>query len=132
MGESGIRDRNKHTAFEDAIDVAKALVRGRVTRPGRIGVTSGSCGGMTMDMAALEAPHLNGAAVLSAGADYTIPLWVGGKVVARARAANPEGKPVLWDIQWQGGHNAGIDYVQLDTDQMAFLFWQPGHPDFQP
>lgn len=183
------RDRNKPAAFEDAIDVAKHLVRTGVTRPGRIGVTGGSCGGMTMGMAALEAPHLIGAAQLSVGAfdqwrmaglsaagarsirdigdpataegtrrilalspymqlldgaprpalligsgatDYTIPLWVGGKMVARARAASPAGKPVLWNIEWTAGHNAGVDYVQLDTDQMAFMFWQLGHPDFQP
>lgn len=183
------RDRNKPAAFEDAIDVAKHLVRTGVTRPGRIGVTGGSCGGMTMGMAALEAPHLIAAAQLSVGAfdlwrmaglsaagarsirdigdpatpegtrrilalspymqlldgaprpalligsgatDYTIPLWVGGKMVARARAALPAGKPVLWNIEWEAGHNAGVDYVQLDTDQMAFMFWQLGHPDFQP
>ncbi|GAB2666630.1 prolyl oligopeptidase family serine peptidase [Arenimonas aestuarii] len=182
------RDRNKPAAFEDAIDVAKDLVRSGVTRPGRIGVTGGSCGGMTMGMAALEAPHLIGAAQLSVGAfdlwrmadksaagarsirdigdpstpegtrrilalspymqvldgaprpalligsgatDYTVPLWVGGKMVARARAATPDGKPVLWNIGWESGHNAGVDYVQLDTDQMAFMFWQLGHPDFQ-
>lgn len=183
------RDRNKPTAFEDAIDVAKHLVRTGVTRPGRIGVTGGSCGGMTMGMAALEAPHLIAAAHLSVGAfdqwrmaglsaagarsirdigdpgtaegtrrilalspymqlldgaarpalligsgatDYTIPLWVGGKMVARARAALPAGKPVLWNIEWEAGHNAGVDYVQLDADQMAFMFWHLGHPDFQP
>lgn len=183
------RDRNKPAAFEDAIDVAKDLVRTGITRPGRIGATGGSCGGMTMGMAALEAPHLVGAAVLSVGAfdqlrmadrsaagarsirdigdpatadgvrritalspyqqvldgarrpafligsgatDYTIPLWVGGKFVARLNAAAPDGPPVLWDIKWEGGHNAGVDYVQLDTDQFAFLFWQLGHPDFQP
>ncbi len=183
------QDRNKPIAFEDAIDVARHLIRANVTRPGRIGVTGGSCGGLTMGMAALEAPHLIGAAVLSVGAfdpwrlasnssagarsirdigdpataegtrrilamspymqvldgaprpamliangatDYAIPLWVAGKMVARTRAALPDGKPVLWDIQWDAGHNVGVDYTQVDTDTMAFLFWQLGHPDFQP
>jgi len=183
------RDRNKPTSFEDAIDVAKHLVRTGVTTPGRIAVRGGSCGGMTMGMAALEAPHLIGAAILSVGAfdllrmanhsaagarsirdigdpatedgtrrivalspfyqvldgaprpamligsgatDYAIPLWVGGKMVARMRAAAPEGRPVLWDIKWEAGHNAGVDYVQLDTDEFAFTLWQLGHPQFQP
>lgn len=183
------RDRNKPTSFEDAIDVAKHLVRTGVTRPGRIGVSGASCGGSTMGMAALEAPHLFGAAHLvvaafdqwrlaegsAAGArsirdfgdpataegtrrilalspymqvldgaprpalligsgatDYTIPLWVGGKMVARSRAALPAGKPVLWKIEWEAGHSAGVDFVQEDTDLMAFMFWQLGHPDFQP
>lgn len=183
------RDRNKPASFEDAIDVAKHLVRTGVTRAGRIGVRGGSCGGMTMGMAAIEAPHLFGAAILSVGAfdllrmanhsaagarsirdigdpateegtrrivalspyyqilddtprpamligsgatDYAVPLWVGGKMVARLRAAAPQGKPVLWDIRWEAGHNAGIDYVQLDTDEFTFLLWQLGHPEFQP
>lgn len=183
------RDRNKPAAFEDAIDVAKHLVQTGVTRPGRIAVRGGSCGGMTMGMAALEAPHLFGAAILSVGAfdllrmasqtsagarsirdigdpeteegtrrivalspyyqilddaprpamligsgatDYAIPLWVGGKMVARLRAASPDGKPVIWKIEWEAGHNAGVDYVELDTDDFAFLLWQLGHPEFQP
>ena len=183
------RDRNKPTAYEDAIDVAKDLIREKITRPGRIGVTGGSCGGITMGMAALEAPHLIGAAVLTVGAfdpwrlasdsaagarsirdigdpttaegtrriqalspymqvlddaprpamlidsgatDYAIPLWVGGKMVARTRSASPQGKPVLWTIQWNAGHNVGVDYLQADTDAMTFLLWQLGHPDFQP
>ena len=183
------RDRNKPVAFEDAIDVAKDLVREKITRPGRIGVTGASCGGITMGMAALEAPHLIGAAVLTVGAfdpwrlasdsaagarsirdigdpttaegtrrilalsptmqvlddaprpamlinsgatDYAIPLWAGGKMVARTRSASPQGKPVLWAIQWNAGHNVGVDYLQADTDTMTFLLWQLGHPDFQP
>lgn len=183
------RDRNKPTAFEDAIDVAKHLIRTGVTAPGRIAVRGGSCGGMTMGMAALEAPHLFGAAILSVGAfdllrmanhsaagarsireigdpataegtrrivalspvhqvldgaprpamligsgatDYAIPLWVGGKMVGRLRAAATDAPPVLWDIKWEAGHNAGVDYVELDTDEFAFMFWQLGHPDFQP
>lgn len=181
------RDRNKPTSFEDAIDVTKHLIRTGVTRAGRVGVSGGSCGGATMGMAALEAPHLIGAAALSVGAfdmwrlagnssagarsirdfgdpatadgtrrilalspyyqvldgaqrpamligsgatDYAIPLWVGGKMVARSRAASENGKPVLWNIEWTAGHNAGVDYVQLDTDLMGFMFWQLGHPDF--
>ena len=183
------RDRNKPAAFEDAIDISRHLIRTRVTRPGRIGVTGASCGGTTMGMAALEAPHLISAAVLSVGAfdpwrmagqtsagarsirdfgdpateegtrrilalapydqildgverpafyidsgatDYAIPLWVGGKMVARARAALPAGKPVLWGIDWNGGHNVGVDYSQLDADNFSFLLWQLGHPEFQP
>ena len=181
-------DRNKPTSFEDAIDIVRHLVATRWTRPGRVGVTGGSCGGATMGMAALEAPHLIRAAALSAAAldmsriaaatsagarsirefgdpqtaegsrridalspyrqllpgvprpsllitsgatDYTIPLWVGGKFVAAARAANPTALPVLWRIDWTGGHNAGRDYAGEDTDLMAFMFWQLGHPAFQ-
>jgi hypothetical protein len=53
-------------------------------------------------------------------------------MVARARAALPAGKPVLWGIDWNGGHNVGVDYSQLDADNFSFLLWQLGHPEFQP
>lgn len=61
-------DRNKPTSFEDAIDTVRHLIASGWTRPGRVGVSGGSCGGATMGMAALEAPHLIGAAILSAAA----------------------------------------------------------------
>lgn len=182
-------DRNKPTSFEDAIDIVRHLIITGSTRPGRVGLTGGSCGGATMGMAALEAPHLIGAAVLSAAAldmnriaaattagartirefgdlqtaegarridalspyrqlipaaprpallimsgatDYTIPLWVGGKFVAAARAANSGAPPVLWRVDWTGGHNSGRDYTAEDADLMAFMFWRLGHPEFQP
>ena len=182
-------DRNKSTSFEDAIDTVRHLIARGWTRAGRVGLTGGSCGGATMGMAALEAPHLVGAAALSAAAldmarvgaataagarsirefgdphtaegarridalspyrqllpgaprpallvmsgatDYTIPLWIGGKFVAAARAANPDAPPVLWRIDWTGGHNAGRDYAAEDADLMAFMFWRLGHADFQP
>lgn len=182
------RDRNKPSAHEDAIDTVRHLIAQGWTRPKRVGVTGGSCGGMTMGMAALDAPHLIGAAFLSVGAfdqgrmaettaagarsvrevgdpktaegwrriqalspywqllpgadrpalligngatDYTIPLWVGGKMVARARALNPAAPPVLWRIDWQAGHSIGTDYALEDADLMAFMFWQLGHPRFQ-
>lgn len=182
-------DRNKATSFEDAVDTVRHLIAAGWTRPGKVGLTGGSCGGATMGMAALEAPHLIGAAALSAAAldmariaetttagarsirefgdpstaegarridalspyrqllhgvprpallllsgatDYTIPLWVGGKFVAAARTANDKAPPVLWRIDWSGGHNAGRDYTAEDADMMTFMLWQLGHPEFQP
>lgn len=182
------RDRNKAAAHEDAVDTVRHLIAQGWTRPKRVGVTGGSCGGMTMGMAALEAPHLIGAAFLSVGAfdqarmaettaagarsirdvgdpktpegwrrinalspywqllpeadrpalligngatDYTIPLWVGGKMVARARAMNPAAPPVLWRVDWQAGHSIGTDYALEDADLMAFMLWQLGHPEFR-
>ena len=41
------RDRNKPAAYEDAIDVPNSWPERR-DAPGRIGLTGGSCGGMTM------------------------------------------------------------------------------------
>lgn len=182
-------DRNKPTSFEDGIDVVRHLIASGWSKPGKIGVTGGSCGGATMGMAALEAPHLIGAAALSGAAldmhrvavtstagarsirefgdpqtaegmrridalspyrqllpgaprpalliisgatDYTIPLWMGGKFVAAARATNSTAPPVLWRIDWTAGHNVGRDYAAEDADLMSFLFQRLGHPDFQP
>lgn len=182
-------DANKPTSFEDGIDIVRHVIASGWTRPGKVGVIGGSCGGATMGMTALEAPHLVGAAVLSAAAldmkriaeattagsrsirefgdpqtpegarridalspyrqllpaaprpallvmngatDYTIPLWVGGKFVAAARSTNANAPPVLWRIDWTSGHNAGRDYAAEDADMMSFMFWQLGHPDFQP
>ncbi len=70
--------------------------------------------------------------IMSGATDYTIPLWVGGKFVAAARAANKDAPPVLWRIDWTGGHNAGRDYAAEDADLMSFMFWRLGHPGFQP
>lgn len=182
-------DRNKPTSFEDAIDIVRHLIANGWAKPGKVGLTGGSCGGATMGMTALEAPHLIGAAALSAAAldmhriattstagarsirefgdpqtaegmrridalspyrqllpgaprpailimsgatDYTIPLWIGGKFVAAAHATHSTAAPILWRIDWTGGHNAGRDYAAEDADLMSFMFWRLGHPDFQP
>jgi hypothetical protein len=53
-------------------------------------------------------------------------------VVGFTRTYLPQGKPVLWDIRWEGGHTTGIDYDRIDADVFAFLLRQLGHPDFQP
>ena len=73
-----------------------------------------------------------GSAISGAPRAACLPLWVGGKMVARSRAAAPSGKPVLWSVDWQAGHNVGVDYTKEDADMMAFMLWQLGHPDFQP
>lgn len=153
-------DRNKPTSFEDGINTVRHLIATGWTQPGRVGLTGGSCGGATMGMAALEAPHLIGAAALSAAAldlariaaattagarsirefgdpqtpegarridalspyrqllrgaprpallimsgatDYAIPLWVGGKFVAAARAANKDAPRCCGALTGPGG-----------------------------
>lgn len=74
--------------------------------------------------------------LMNGGTDYTVPLWMGAKFVARARAAAPGGpRPVLFRVVREAGHSGPTDPdAQLDsyTDEQAFLLWQLGHPDFQP
>jgi prolyl oligopeptidase len=74
--------------------------------------------------------------LFNGGTDYTIPLWMAGKFVARARAAaSPDSGPTLWRVVREAGHSGPTDSdARLDaqTDVLAFELWQLGHPDFQP
>jgi prolyl oligopeptidase len=74
--------------------------------------------------------------LFNGGTDYTVPLWMGAKFVARARAtAPPGGPPILFWVDRQAGHSGPDDFdAQVDSlaDEMAFMFWNLGHPDFQP
>lgn len=74
--------------------------------------------------------------LLNGGTDYTIPLWMGAKFVARARsAAGPHSGPTLFRVEREAGHGGPVDFdAQVDAyaDELSFMLWQVGHPDFQP
>lgn len=74
--------------------------------------------------------------LFNGGTDYTIPLWMGAKFVARARSsAGPGSGPVVMRVDRAAGHAGPTDFeaqVEAWADQLAFLLWQLGHPDFQP
>jgi len=74
--------------------------------------------------------------LFNGGTDYTIPLWMGAKFVARARArAGPGSGPLLFRVERDAGHSGPTDFaaqVDVYTDDLAFTLWQLGHPDFQP
>ena len=74
--------------------------------------------------------------LLNGGTDYTIPLWMGAKFVARARAtAGPGSGPLLFRVERDAGHSGPTDFdaqLRSYTDDLAFQLWQLGHPDFQP
>ena len=74
--------------------------------------------------------------LFNGGTDYTVPLWMAGKFVARARAVAPPGSgPLLWRVERAAGHGGPTDSAaRLDaqTDVFAFELWQLKHPDFQP
>jgi len=57
-------------------------------------------------------------------------------MAARLEAATSSGKPVLLRVDFAGGHGSmgGTKqqvYEKL-ADEMSFLLWQLGVPDFQP
>ena len=74
--------------------------------------------------------------LLNGGTDYTIPLWMGAKFVARARATAGLGSgPLLFRVEREAGHSGPTDFdaqLRAYTDDLAFQLWQLGHPDFQP
>lgn len=74
--------------------------------------------------------------LLNGGTDYTIPLWMGAKFAARARAvAGPGSRPLLFRVERDAGHSGPTALeAQVDayTGGLAFALWQLGHPDFQP
>jgi prolyl oligopeptidase len=68
--------------------------------------------------------------------DPRVAPWEMGKMAARLEAATSSGKPVLLRVDFAGGHGSmgGTKqqvYEKL-ADEMSFLLWQLGVPDFQP
>lgn len=72
---------------------------------------------------------------VSGATDYVLPLWQTGKLVARMQAAQAGPQPLLWRIDWEGGHGGSASNAVFARETAllySFLFWQLGHPDFQP
>jgi prolyl oligopeptidase len=68
--------------------------------------------------------------------DPRVPPWEMGKMDARLQAATSSGKPVLLRVDFAGGHGnmGGTKQQQYEkaADEMSFLLWQLGSPNFQP
>jgi prolyl oligopeptidase len=57
------------------------------------------------------------------------------KMTARLQAATSSKKPVLLRVDYDAGHGMGSTRAQHDlefADEMSFLLWQAGEPEFQP
>jgi prolyl oligopeptidase len=66
--------------------------------------------------------------------DPHVAPWQPGKMVARLQEATSSGRPILLLVDPDAGHGAGTKQ-QKDreiADQMAFLYWQMGKPEYQP
>jgi prolyl oligopeptidase len=67
--------------------------------------------------------------------DMRVNVGQSNKMAARLMAATTSGKPVLLDLEYEGGHGQGATKAQRNrqiADQYAFILWQAGHPEFQP
>ena len=67
--------------------------------------------------------------------DPRVAPWQPGKMAARLQAANTGGRPVLLRVDYDAGHGIGSTRTQRDqllADQLAFVLWQTGDPEFQP
>jgi len=67
--------------------------------------------------------------------DPRVDVWHSTKMAARLLAASTSAKPVLLDLDYEGGHGVGDTKAQRHrqiADIYSFLLWQAGHPDFAP
>ncbi len=70
--------------------------------------------------------------VHSGAEDYNFGPGQGAKYVARLQAANRGQRPVLLDLEREGGHDAYLFGPPEGLARaFAFALWQLGHPDFQ-
>ncbi len=57
------------------------------------------------------------------------------KMAARLQASTSSDRPVLLRVDYDAGHGMGSTRAQRDlefADEMSFLLWQDGEPEFQP
>jgi len=68
--------------------------------------------------------------------DNRVIVWQPAKFAAKLMADNASENPILLKINYEGGHGSiNITDEQRNSelsDMFAFLFWQLGHPDYQP
>jgi len=76
------------------------------------------------------------AVLLTTGAnDPRVAPWQAAKMAARLQADTSSSKPVLLRVDYDAGHGLGSTKSQRDVelaDEIAFLFWQLGVPEYQP
>jgi prolyl oligopeptidase len=66
--------------------------------------------------------------------DPRVAPWQAAKMTARLQASTSSDKPVLLRVDYDAGHGMGSTKTQRDdelADEVAFLLWQLGEPEFQ-
>jgi prolyl oligopeptidase len=68
--------------------------------------------------------------------DPRVDSWQPGKMAARLQSATTSLRPILLSVHYNGGHGpGGLTKEQSEiaqADEMSFLLWQFGMPEFQP
>lgn len=67
--------------------------------------------------------------------DPRVPTWMVAKMIARLQAATASDRPVLLRVDFDEGHGLGSSRPQREAllaDEMSFILWQSGDPNFQP
>lgn len=67
--------------------------------------------------------------------DPRVAPWQSSKFSAKALASTSSDRPILLDIDYEGGHGGDITVLKRYTslsEIFAFAFWQLGHPSYQP
>ena len=68
--------------------------------------------------------------------DSRVPAWQPAKFAAKLQEySNSNNKPILLDVDFNGGHGFEASSNKQNEELakiMTFLFWQTGHPDYQP
>lgn len=67
--------------------------------------------------------------------DVRVSPWQSAKMAARLQAASTSGLPILLNVESGAGHALGTTAGQARerfADEMSFLLWQLGDPEFQP
>ena len=66
--------------------------------------------------------------------DSRVVIWQPGKFAAKLQKANVSNNPILFNVDFEGGH--GFDATKNKkneqlADILSFALWQTEHPDYQ-
>ena len=66
--------------------------------------------------------------------DPRVDPWEPGKMTARLQAATSSGKPILLSVDYESGHGSSTEkgFEESYADQVSFMLWQFGNPEFKP
>ncbi|GEN78220.1 prolyl oligopeptidase [Chryseobacterium hagamense] len=67
--------------------------------------------------------------------DPRVATWQSSKFAAKTLISNTSEKPILLNIDYEGGHGGDITVLKRYTslsEIFAFALWQLGHPNYQP